>query len=180
MYNQYSLLLQVCFTPNLSFYFKLFFTPNFFYFQLYFSLQLFFSLLTFFLYFHDFASNFLTSRCNTVTSGSNQSVGKKGLIENGMRTVSRLDSSPNDTSPRTIPRLTLSRRTFRRTDNSPIGHFPTGHFPTRTFPRPDISLTVHFPDHMFYWDFFFKAIFCSGVFVITFLLTYWITTREHY
>ena len=52
------------------------------------------------------------------------------VVQNGMRTVPRLDSSPTDTSPRTIP-----RRTFSRTDNSPTGHFPEGHFPDWTFPH---------------------------------------------
>ena len=70
----------------------------------------------------------------------------------GMRTVSRLDSSPTDTPPRTIsgltlPRRTLPWRTFLRLDISLLRHFPD-----RTFPWPDISLTIYFSEIFFFFS----------------------------
>ena len=92
------------------------------------------------------------------------------VVQNGMRTVPRLDSSSTDTSPRTIPRLTLPRLTLPRTDNSPTGQFPDWTLPRRTLPRLDISPlryfpNGHFPDRTFPWPhvlvrfFFFKSFF---------------------
>ena len=100
------------------------------------------------------------------------------VVQNGMRTVPRLDSSSTDTSPRTIPRLTLPRLTLPRTDNSPTGQFPDWtlprrtlprldisplrYFPERTFPRPDISLTTCFSEIFFFSNHFLFV--CTRIF----------------